>query len=202
MKDHTLEREMEKLGEIKKSIEYFEWQRQRALEGIARIENMASNGEIGIDEYDALMRSHTDGMSLEGLKQHYDHLVIKHRVMENELSERIEKMTRTERENAGGYEQQSIASRERGNGSEGISGPRANFMLIAFIMIVSISLLASSYLKAGPGNPTAFAILDPGGNISPSDFLMDSLLVTVVFIFIPLMIVFMLKIFKIFKNNP
>ncbi|MCX6707806.1 MAG: hypothetical protein NT001_06770 [Candidatus Woesearchaeota archaeon] len=197
MKDHTLEREMEKLGEIKKSIEYFEWQRQRALEGIERIENMASNGEIGIDEYDALMRSHTGGMSLEKLKQHYDHLVIKHRVMENELSEKIEMITNAEREKE--YAHQNLALRNQENKSKEASEPRTNFLFIAFIMIVSVSLLASSYLK---GNLTGFAIWSPDGNVSPSDFFMDSIVVTVIFILIPLMIVFMLKIVKIFKNKP
>lgn len=195
MKDHTLEMEMEKLREIRKSIEYYAWQRQRALEGIARIEKMASEGEIGIDEYDALMRGYTRGMPLEQLKHNYDNLILKNRMMENKIKENIDNI---EKEH-----EQDIAARKNEIENDKLKEKyefKRDFLLIAFIAVVSISLFASSYLKNSATGFTAFSQIT--GKTAPSDFLVDSIVVTVVFITIPLLVIFMLKIFKIFKNKP
>ena len=141
-----LEESRKKLEEISKAIEYYAWHKENALREIARIEEMAHNSQIGFDEYDALIREHTQGMPLEELDDNYRKIIGNYRLLEEQAKQEIDLLE-------GMYHEPEKGSR----------APYA--MFIMFILLASAGL----FIGLAQGSPTGFTVRS--GDIGGSDYI-------------------------------
>ncbi|MBU0535900.1 MAG: hypothetical protein KKE20_02975 [Nanoarchaeota archaeon] len=174
--DFKLKECREKLEQIEGSLEHYQQYKAKLLSDIQRIESMANNGEIGLDEYDAMMRSHTDGLSLPELEKRFD-VALAHYSKQKEHA--LEEMRLYEMMVPEKHEESSLPY----------------IFFISAVLCISAGLFAAIRLEH-----TGLTIFSD--TTSPDQILSYTIIMAISFIVMPILGLAIFKIWEIFKKNP
>ncbi|MFC1754020.1 hypothetical protein ACFL96_11630 [Thermoproteota archaeon] len=79
-----------RLAEIDESLERYEKDKLNTLKEIMKIESMAFNGKIPLDEYHAMIKAVTKGIPIDKVDEHYNLNIVKQRIQKQKVLREIQ----------------------------------------------------------------------------------------------------------------